>query len=131
MQMVLMDENAHERERFAEFFEEIVDLVATKDYNNRGESADRLSKPLRPVGRRPCPQLWQRIVVTHDGTVAMCCRDWDLYNPLGRINYPGTTIKDVWHGAAQRDARALHRQGALDEVPGCKSCTFDESYRWA
>lgn len=130
VQMVLMDENREEVPFFHSFFKGIADVVAVKEYNNRGESTERLTRQDRPVGRKPCPQLWQRMQVAWDGQVAMCCQDWDMYNPFGRIHYPESTIKHVWAGLKRQQAKQAHLRAELDLIPGCNACTYIESYKW-
>ena len=81
VQMVKMDSNIHEVEAFMNRWSPLVDSITFQDYTNRGENAERLHADRREsfekAGRRPCPQIWQRIIVTWDGGVVMCCRDWE------------------------------------------------------
>lgn len=131
VQMVLMDENKHEKELFEKLFAPMVDMISTQDYTNRGEQEDRLSgDENKPSGRRACPQIWQRLVVTWDGTAALCCRDWDKYHSLGKVEYPGTTIKDIWNSEALNEIRTIHKTEQLSELNACKRCTYKESFRW-
>lgn len=130
IQMVLMDENRHEKELFEHLFSPIVDIISTQDYTNRGEKDDRLSDDNRTLGRRPCPQIWQRLIVTWDGATGMCCRDWDLYHPLGKIAYPEATIKNIWNGSQLNKIRSTHKSEELNKLDACKSCTYRESFKW-
>ena len=34
-------------------------------------------------GRLPCEQPYQRLLVTYDGRVGMCCYDWGAQHPVG------------------------------------------------
>ena len=35
------------------------------------------------TGREPCKQPFQRLLVTYEGKVAMCCYDWGASHPVG------------------------------------------------
>jgi hypothetical protein len=35
--------------------------------------------------RLPCEQPYQRMLVTYDGRVAMCCNDWGAMHPIGYV----------------------------------------------
>jgi len=130
VQMVVMDENKHEIDSFYNFFSPIVDLISTQDYTSRGEKNIRLTEDTLPMGRKTCPQIWQRIIVTWDGNVGMCCRDWDLYHPIGKLNYPDNTIKSIWSGNELKEIRETHLEESLESLKACKTCTYKESYKW-
>jgi MoaA/NifB/PqqE/SkfB family radical SAM enzyme len=130
VQMVVMDDNRSEVEFFNKFFSPLVDMISTQDYTNRGEKNSQLQENLRAKGRRACPQIWQRLIITWDGQVGMCCRDWDFYHPLGNLDYPSETISHFWNGEKLAAIRKLHQQERLDELSACHGCTYKESYKW-
>ena len=37
-------------------------------------------------GRLPCEQPYQRMLVTYDGRVSMCCYDWGSMHPVGYVD---------------------------------------------
>ena len=37
-------------------------------------------------GRLPCEQPFQRMLVTYDGRVSMCCYDWGSMHPVGYVD---------------------------------------------
>ena len=37
-------------------------------------------------GRKPCEQLFQRLMVTYDGSVGMCCHDWGAQHSIGYVS---------------------------------------------
>lgn len=67
-----------------------------------------------------CPQLWQRLGVFCDGTVIMCCTDFDGEAPVGNVR--DQTIAEIWHSPALDTLRALHRKGEGYKVPFCRKC---------
>lgn len=114
IQMVLTEDTFPEREAFFRLFENCVDDISVKAYTERGgkiseldeETRERLSDeiarrklpddaPVRrdlngalyvSTGRLPCEQPFQRLLVTYDGRVSMCCYDWGSQYPVGYVD---------------------------------------------
>ena len=129
MQMVKMDCNINELEEFKSYWKPIVDEITTQNYTSRNEGETKFKGDSKIKGRLPCPQIWQRIVVSWGGKVIMCCRDWESENPIGKLDET-TTLKDIWKGKIITEIRKLHKQKRLDKIPICKKCSFCESYNW-
>lgn len=111
IQMILTEETFKEVENFYELFDGVVDDVTVNQYTERGgnlsdlnnqEVSDYkklLSKYKLPENtpymrdifgeikiskkRKPCEQPFQRLLVTYEGKVAMCCYDWGASHPVG------------------------------------------------
>lgn len=114
IQMVLTEDTFRERDTFFRLFEGIVDDVSVKAYTERGGKISELDAATRarladeiarldlpddtPVrrdlggalyvstGRLPCEQPFQRLLVTYDGRVSMCCYDWGSQYPVGYVD---------------------------------------------
>lgn len=114
IQMVLTDETRNEINNFFELFDGYVDDITVLQYNERGgeissiENTNQqkiksfLSKkklgddtPFMVTadgeiyiskGRRPCEQLFQRLMITYDGKVGMCCHDWGATHCIGYVD---------------------------------------------
>ena len=114
IQMVLTEETYPERDDFFALFESCVDQVSVKAYTERGGKISELDAKTRawlsseikhldlpdntPVrrdlsgalfvstGRLPCEQPFQRMLVTYDGRVSMCCYDWGSQYPVGYVS---------------------------------------------
>lgn len=134
VQMVKVDDNIYEVKHLIRRWASLVDSITFQDYTNRGEGVERLSfkeDEFEKVGRRACPQIWQRIVVTWDGKVVMCCRDWESANVLGKLDY--SEKKDLeyfWKGEKLNNTRRLHLKGRLNDISVCAKCTYKESFQW-
>jgi len=111
IQMILMEETINEVDNFFELFSECVDDLGVIPYSERGGKVSDLTKEerqkykeilikhnlaegthyMRDVfgnisvakGRLPCEQPFQRLLVTYEGRVAMCCEDWGAKHPIG------------------------------------------------
>jgi radical SAM protein with 4Fe4S-binding SPASM domain len=67
-----------------------------------------------------CLQLWERSVITWDGTVVPCCFDKDARHPLGSVRE--RSFREIWRSEAYQEFRRRilrDRRG----VPMCTNCT--------
>ena len=53
-------------------------------------------------GRKPCPQLFQRLMITYDGRVGMCCHDWGAQHCIGYL-----------------DSKAFNEDKEIEEIVKC------------
>lgn len=114
IQMILTEDTYCEQENFFALFADCVDDVSVKAYTERGGALPDLDEATRrrlgeflrlqglperthywrdrhgdvfvSVGRLPCEQLFQRLMVTYAGTVSMCCYDWGSEHPIGYVD---------------------------------------------
>jgi MoaA/NifB/PqqE/SkfB family radical SAM enzyme len=114
IQMVLTDETYNEISEFKKLFKDIVDDVSLKQYTERGGVFTDLGEELKAKiskknfdkekfknhifmkdidgqlyssnKRLPCEQPFQRMLVTYDGKVSMCCYDWGSMHPVGYVS---------------------------------------------
>jgi MoaA/NifB/PqqE/SkfB family radical SAM enzyme len=113
IQMVLTPESYGEQSEFRDLFSGCVDEVVVNQYSERGLDLDLLSESevkiymekiakaslppntafmKLPSGeiqvaksRLPCHQPFQRLLVTYDGRVSMCCYDWGSMHTVGYV----------------------------------------------
>lgn len=75
--------------------------------------------------KRPCFHLWNDMTVAWDGTVALCCVDYDCRGALG--NVAESSIKDIWNGEAIIAIRRRHKTLGFDGLPPmCAACSLPE-----
>lgn len=114
IQMILTSETRNEINNFKEIFGDIVDDVSLKQYTERGGSMDdlddeekqKIKKKYKKIlndqnfsymkngdgdlfisnKRLPCEQPYQRLMVTYDGKVSMCCYDWGSMHTIGYVD---------------------------------------------
>ena len=114
IQMILMKETFNEKKQFFDNFNQYVDDVSLSQYTERGANIsdmdedqlsqyhhelaihklpvgtaylrDALGNIKLATGRKPCEQPFQRLLVTYEGRVAMCCYDWGATYPVGYTN---------------------------------------------
>tara|TARA_B100001996_G_scaffold381288_1_gene370418 strand:+ start:1977 stop:3344 length:1368 start_codon:yes stop_codon:yes gene_type:complete len=111
IQMILAEETIYEVKNFFDLFNDYVDDVSVNNYTERGGNISNLNKEdldlykslvlkhnlkkdtpyMKDIfgkisvskGRLPCEQPYQRLLVTYEGKVAMCCYDWGASHPVG------------------------------------------------
>lgn len=127
VQMVRMQDNAHEVAEFMEMWKPWVDDIRISDVSNRGQGQMSVGDQV-PVARAQCPQPWQRMIVARDGKVAPCCSDWGQEFVIGDATKDSLT--DIWKGRKMTGLRTIHERGQLDNIEPCKSCFVKESYVW-
>ncbi len=114
IQMILTKETMNEIDNFFNLFENYVDDVSLSQYTERGGDIEALNEVelkkynekiieqklpkgtpyLKDVfgnikiskGRKPCEQPFQRLMVSYEGKVAMCCYDWGAKHTIGYTN---------------------------------------------
>ena len=109
IQMVLTKESYEEQGEYFSLFKGIVDDISVKQYTERGgdiketevgqDNIDQNKIYMKNFdgqlfvseGRLPCEQPFQRMLITYDGRVSMCCYDWGSMHPVGYVD--GLAIK--------------------------------------
>jgi MoaA/NifB/PqqE/SkfB family radical SAM enzyme len=114
IQMILTNETISEVDEFFKKFLELIDDVSVIQYTERGGKMNELNKDELNVfkekitkynlpnssyyirdfsegikvskNRLPCEQPFQRLMITYEGRVAMCCMDWGAVYPVGYCN---------------------------------------------
>lgn len=77
----------------------------------------------RPVAhKRPCFHLWNDMTVAWDGTVPLCCVDYDCQVDLGNLGE--SSIREIWNGEKIRELRRRHLAIDCGLLPMCASCTL-------
>lgn len=127
VQMVRTELNKHQVEDFKKMWQDIADDIRISDVTNRGQGDNLQVGDQVSVGRATCPQPWQRMMISTEGKVLMCCSDWFEKYPIGNIK--DNSLGDIWNGEKLKAVRKkLHN---LDyNFEPCKSCWVKESYTW-
>ena len=121
---VKMAVNAHEVDRFKEYWAPKVDYVVIQDFMSPDiqgnykhlDVADR-----SPVPEFRCQQPWQRLYIRGNGDVTPCCAMFSSYLKLGNINQNSLTA--LWKSPQARELRKLHAEGRFRENPVCLKCS--------
>jgi MoaA/NifB/PqqE/SkfB family radical SAM enzyme len=125
--MIHMPENAHEAEAFLAKWQGIPDYTGLAGVVSRGGSIE-VPKRDGDWASTPCFLLWRQMPILSDGTVAMCCDDWDGTSQLGNVAAGG--IKAIWQSPAHERFRELHLAGRAAELDLCRGCQSPRPPPW-
>ena len=123
IQMILTKDAYKEQETFFSLFHDFVDEVSVTQYSERGGNIEDLNSSEKKMykklcsnlglpenspylrksdgtmsvsnARVPCGQPFQRMFVTYDGRVAMCCEDWGAMHPIGYVSDDSFSDEDA------------------------------------
>lgn len=128
VQMVRTKLNAHESQQFIEFWQNKVEDVRISDVMDRGQGEQLSVGDQVTIGRRRCPQPFQRLVIARDGRVSPCCADWNQEYIVGNIFE--NSLLEIWNGSKMQYMRNIQNKVELDKIKICKNCYVKESYIW-
>ena len=127
VQMVRTELNKHQVEDYKKMWQGIADDIRISDVTNRGQGDSLQVGDQFSVGRVCCPQPWQRMIISCEGKVLMCCSDWFEDYILGDIKE--SSLKEIWQSQKLKKVRKLLKQENFNFKP-CKDCWVQESYSW-
>jgi MoaA/NifB/PqqE/SkfB family radical SAM enzyme len=74
--------------------------------------------------RTPCKYVFDNMTILRDGTVPLCCVDYNALHPFG--NVMTTPLMDIWNGMQWEDARQAHLSGQRARIGMCGTCNVPE-----
>lgn len=128
VQMVRSNKNAHEVEAFVDYWKDRVDDVRISDVMDRGQGGHLSIGEQTTVGRRRCPQPFQRLTIGRDGRVSPCCADWNQMYVIGDVKE--SSLLEIWNSHIMSKMRDVQNSGALDTLDVCRGCYVKESFLW-
>tara|TARA_Y100000034_G_C6900171_1_gene416052 strand:+ start:2153 stop:3259 length:1107 start_codon:yes stop_codon:yes gene_type:complete len=82
----------------------------------------KLTAPFDKIDKaKPCPMLWNRIHLTQDGLLSLCCVDYD--NNLIYADLRETTLKEAWNNKIINNMRERHTNGNIKGTL-CYNCLY-------
>lgn len=120
VQMIAMPQNIHEVDMFLEKWKGIADTVGIAGLFSRASSVDFVQIDDRRWEKTPCFLLWRQMPILSDGTVALCCDDWD--GKAGQGNLNTSSIKEIWTSKKRKGIQKVHLSGKASKIPLCESC---------
>ncbi len=127
LQIIRTTENHHEIAPFVEYWGKYADQVSVTNISiTATESVLRFSlREKKGRGKKPCEQPWQRISVLWDGTVTVCCFDFEGLLAIGHIDR--NSLLELWRGEKMAELRKRHAsldfQGLI-----CNTCTETKDF---
>jgi radical SAM protein with 4Fe4S-binding SPASM domain len=113
--MVMMPGNEASFPDYVELFKDIADIIAFDDVIDR-DAYTQVSNDTK----FSCSQLWQRIMIASDGSIASCCADGEIQTGLGNIK--DTTLQAVWNGPVHKELLRKHQEFQWHKMEICRTC---------
>ena len=121
VQLVRMQNNAHEVEEFQRFWSGVpgIDQIRIKEDETNVLQPDA---PRKATGTRICHYLWRGpMYIKQDGRVFPCCQSYSLDGDhVGRL--PDQTLEEINNSDKMRHLRRLHAEGRAGEIDMCARC---------
>ena len=95
------------------------DMIQSLNVHNWSESNNRFSD-----SHNPCPYVFDNLVILRDGTVPLCCVDYNAEIKLGNIM--DSNLLDIWNSPQYEEIRNLHNSGQRAKVGHCGLCNIPE-----
>lgn len=71
----------------------------------------------------PCPMLFNRFHITHEGYLSACCVDYQNYLVVADLNI--SSLRNAWHNETFVELRRKHLDNALERTL-CHNCIYNE-----
>lgn len=123
-------EKLDEKEKLKQIIFPYVDEIAFSGVSGQmGQSLNQLSmiassmtEKMPEMGKaKPCSMLWNRIHITHEGYLSLCCVDYE--NSLVYSDLNSESVEDAWCNSVIKNMRKKHQKQELDGTL-CKNCLY-------
>ena len=123
VKFIMMKENAGEEDEFVEMWRDSGAEIILNEYHDwSGSVRDSSLHGIAPMSENACENPFYSLSVNWDGSVSICCVDWDSQGVVGDVHEQ--SIEQIWRGEMLRRIRALHLAGRACEVGACAGCSY-------
>ncbi len=122
--------NKHETQDFISKWLNVVDHISISKIHNWTGNIP-IENCVHYRMRDPCRLIWTDMVINWDGTVPLCCNDYEGTVRFGNVKLD--SIKDIWGGEKMKAIRDCHKKKKFNQISACKTCTYnchDKSPWW-
>ncbi len=75
-----------------------------------------------------CDRPMDQAVISSNGDVLICCRDWQSQNVVGNVY--DSSLYEIWHNDKMKNIQELIALGKYNEIECCKDCIMNkETYK--
>lgn len=74
----------------------------------------------------PCDRPLDQMVISSNGNVIICCRDWKYQNVIGNVY--DNALYEIWHSKMMQDIQRLIIEKDYDNIECCKDCNMNLKY---
>lgn len=125
VQMIDQSQSHEELMAFVYYWKNKADMIRIATYQSPdGKPGDKRRIQHTPETVFPCPQLWQRLVVSWDGGVYPCVGDNACRELLGNVKQDN--LYDIWHGDRLKYLRKKHSDFEANSLDFCLHCDLNK-----
>ena len=74
----------------------------------------------------PCDRPLDQMVISSNGNVIICCRDWNYENIIGNIY--DQSIYEIWHSEKMKNIQRLIIEQNYNAIDCCKDCNMNNTF---
>lgn len=115
LSFVVQADNLHERDAFYEKWKDKADLI---DFQDEVDFTPLMQLRQIEVPPFTCPDPYQKLAISWDGTIYPCCSFYQRYFPLGNI--ATMSLQEAWQGNTARMLRESFPAGKTQMA--CRNC---------
>lgn len=112
---VVQEDNLHERDAFYEKWKDVADLI---DFQDMVDFTPLMQLRQIEVPSFTCPDPFQKLAISWDGTIYPCCSFYQRYFPLGNI--ATMSLQEAWQSDTIRALRESFHTG--NNHMACRNC---------
>ena len=110
-------------DKFYKDFEGIADEITVDPLVDRKKLTGKIIKGEKELlVNKVCSVPFYNLTINHDGTVSVCCVDWNYTTIVGNLNE--SSVFDVWHGDEMYEFRKMHVKKEASKHNLCNKCEY-------
>lgn len=111
------------KERFKMDFCGVAEEITVDPLVDRKGGSGKIIKGQKQLlSSEVCPVAFYCLAVNFNGTVSVCCADWNYTTIVGNLN--NESLYDVWRGDRLHAFRKMHVEFRKSEHPLCARCEY-------
>lgn len=125
LKLVLTRKNKSSVNQFRKRFSQLADRIFIRFFQDwhGGVEKEQVYTPHKNVNPfHPCIYLFKTINIYFDGTVPLCCLDYEAQVKMGNILE--NSIEDIWHGKMFNFYRRMHLRKKRNSLTLCSTCNY-------
>lgn len=132
---VVIKQNQEECKILEDLVAPFVDDISFRNICNWGGLMHEINKVLKPENEEsmypqtlkpPCNMLFNRLHITYEGYLAICCVDYQNYLVVADLNH--SSLKEAWHNETFLKVRKRHIDNNLNGIL-CYNCMYDKNVK--
>ena len=127
----------NEKQKVIDIFKEYVDDILFNEANSQmGRNLEFLKdfsvnpddyKIKKPKSASPCHMLWNRLHVTCEGYLNLCCNDYE--NTLTYADLREVSLVKAWHNSIIEEMRKKHKSKNIENTL-CQNCLYNTAFEY-